>query len=408
MKNKKTKLFGILIITLLIIILTLFSTIFQKEINLSKIVISLIIMVMASVISIIVQKKIDFNYKKDCQNHSNIDFMKYILSIIIIIVHLRPFLYVSNQLDVTFNNIIGRICVPFFFVITGYFVGKKDDIDGNYINIYIKKLIPLYLVWNIIYIPIVLSNLLDTSSVINNYIPNMNLLSLIICLPIFIIAALLYTGFYYHLWYFPAVMLALWVLKKWNKKWNIKYLLLISFVLLLLGATETYYGLLPNFFKHIVDYYYHIFYTSRNFLFFGLFYIVCGYYMGNKKKIYATNCFIKLLLSFILLIFEGMLLQNVQRLDSNILLSCVPLIYYLVISIIYMNNLVNNKISHKLRNYSKYYYLIHPAIIFSLTPFLIIMEETLFKSIILIILVFTITHIITLGLVRLYQKNLLV
>lgn len=270
------------------------------------------------------------------------DILKYISSILIIILHLRPFLNFSNELDLAFNNIITRICVPIFFIITGYFVAKKEKNNPNYIKDYIRKTIPLYLIWSLIYIPIIIATVIQYLPAISNYISQFNLPLyyliplLIIAIPIAIIMTLLYTGTYYHLWYFPAIICSLLVLKKWKQKNNIKCLLLISFLLLLFGATETYYGVLPLSIKELLSYYYNIFFTTRNFLFFGLFYVVLGYYMGSKENLYSKYCFEKLIISFFCLIFESILLHDTDRLNSNILISCVPLTYYLFIYFDYL------------------------------------------------------------------------
>lgn len=50
--------------------------------------------------------------------------------------------------------------------------------------------------------------------------------------------------------------------------------------------------------KKTLSYYYNIFFTTRNFLFFGLFYVVLGYYVGTKEKAYSKYCFLKLIVSF--------------------------------------------------------------------------------------------------------------
>lgn len=214
---------------------------------------------------------------------------------------------------------------------------------------------------------------------------------MIIALPLILIIALLYTGVYYHLWYFPAVILSLIVLSKWKKKFNLHSLLIISFILLLFGTTETYYGVLPIEIKHLVSYYYNIFFTTRNFLFFGLFYIVLGYYMGTKKKLYSKYCFEKLIICFFLLIFEAILLHDTNRLNSNILLSCIPLVYYLFISVIYMTKKKDKSSRFSFKDYSKYYYLIHPLIIFILFSIGILNVDV--SPIIQLVYVIILTHL---------------
>lgn len=395
----------ILIITVLVLFLRLIN-VFQLENGLGQPITIILVIILFSIVTIFIQKNIDQNYKNNNINYRNLDILKYISSILIIILHLRPFLNFSSQLDLTFNNIITRICVPIFFIITGYFVAKKEDINPSYINDYIRKTIPIYLIWSVIYIPIIIATILQYLPIISEYISNFNLslpllfILLIVLLPISIIIALVYTGIYYHLWYFPAIICSLLVLKKWKNNIDIKYLLLISLVLLLFGATETYYGVLPLSIKELLSYYYKIFFTTRNFLFFGLFYVVLGYYMGKKENLYSKYCFEKLIVSIFLLIFEAILLHDTDRLNSNILISCIPLTYYLFISTIYITNSI--KVKFQFGNFSKYYYLTHPMIIFIIS--------ILFKKIgnypyLNILTVLIITHIVSAIIIKIKSKN---
>lgn len=402
-----------LIITIIISILIIFLrmiNVLQIDNALGKPIVMIFLIAMFSFISITIQKKIDENYNKGSLNYNNLDILKYISAILIVILHLRPFINYSNELDITFNNIITRICVPIFFLITGYFVAKKENNNPDYIKGYIKNMIPLYLAWSLIYIPVIIGTIIWQFPVISTYIPEINIPIylliplIIIAIPLIIIIVLIYTGVYYHLWYFPAVMLSLLVLSKWKKKYDIKYLLALSFVLLLFGATETYYGILPLSIKQLINYYYNIFFTTRNFLFFGLFYIVLGYYMGGKKRLYSKYCFLKLIICFLFLIFEAVLLHDTNRLNSNILLSCIPLTYYLFISTIYITKTKKNHLKFNFRAFSKYYYLIHPMVIFILFSTRIL--NTSVNPIIQIISVILITHIISLIIIEIkkYRK----
>lgn len=407
-----------IIITIIISILVIFFkliNVFQIENNLGKPLSLIILILVFSFLSILIQRNIDKNYSKGNINHDNLDILKYICAILIIILHLRPFLSLFDSLDLAFNNIITRICVPLFFLISGYFISIKEKNNTNYIKKYIKKTISLYLVWSIIYIPIIILEIINNFELINQYIPqNISLPILIILfillLPIAIIIALLYSGIYYHLWYFPALLLSLIVLNKWKKRFNIKILLVISFFLLLFGATETYYGVLPVSIQNIISHYYDIFFTTRNFLFFGLFYVVFGYYIGNKKKVYSKYCFEKLIISFIFLIFEGIFLHDTARLNSNILLSCIPLSYYLFISVIYFNKPNKKKINFNFRELSKYYYLVHPAIIclYNIILRIFNLQQGVYMQIFIIIMS---THILSLFIIyfkKLYKQRLVI
>ena len=398
-----------IIITLTITILVLFLkfiNVLQVENGLGNPFIIILMIICFSFITIFIQKNIDKNYKKNKVNYQNLDILKYLSAILIMILHLRPFINFSDQLDLAFNNIITRICVPIFFIITGYFVAKKEKNNENYIKDYIKKIIPLYLVWSLLYIPVIIGTIIQYLPIINEYLTKINItlplliILLVLLFPVVILIALCYTGIYYHLWYFPAIIFSLLVLEKWKKKFKVKYLLVFSFILLLFGATETYYGVLPLSIKELLSYYYNIFFTTRNFLFFGLFYVVLGYFMGTQEKAYSKYCFVKLIISFFLLIFEAILLHDTNRLNSNISLSCVPLTYYLFISAIYITN--NIKLKFQFGNLSKYYYFIHPMIIFITS---LLFEDISNYPYLNILIVLLITHIISILIIKLKDKN---
>ena len=404
MKNKN-EIVIISIITILILFLKLIN-VFQIENGLGYPFIIVLMIIGFSLATIFIQKNIDKNYRINKLNYQNLNILKYISSILIIVLHLRPFLNFSNELDLAFNNILTRICVPIFFIITGYFVAKKEKENKNYIKKYIKKTIPLYFAWSLLYIPVIIGTIIRYLPIINEYISKINItlplliILSIILLPIIVLIALCYTGVYYHLWYFPAIIFSLIVLKKWKQKFNIKYLLIISFILLLFGATETYYGVLPLSIKRTLSYYYNIFFTTRNFLFFGLFYVVLGYYVGTKEKAYSKYCFLKLIVSFFLLTFEAILLHDTDRLNSNILLSCIPLTYYLFISAIYITNSV--KLNFQFGTYSKYYYLMHPMVIFVIS---LLYKNINYYPYLNILIVLLITHITSVLIIKLKEKN---
>ena len=401
----KNEIVIISIITILILFLKLVN-VFQIENGLGYPFTIVLMIICFSLATIFIQKNIDRNYRINKLNYQNLNILKYISSILIIILHLRPFLNYSNELDLAFNNIITRICVPIFFIITGYFVAKKEKVNENYIKEYIRKTIPLYFVWSLLYIPVIIGTIIKYLPIINEYISKINItlpfliILSIILLPIIVLVALCYTGVYYHLWYFPAIIFSLIVLKKWKQKFNIKYLLIISFILLLFGATETYYGVFPLSIKRTLSYYYNIFFTTRNFLFFGLFYVVLGYYVGTKEKAYSKYCFLKLIVSFFLLTFEAILLHDTDRLNSNILLSCIPLTYYLFISSIYITN--SMKLDFQFGTYSKYYYLIHPMAIFVISSLYKNINYYPYLSILIVILI---THITSSLIIKLKEKN---
>ena len=308
--------------------------------------------------------RIDENAKQGKRELSNLDVVKYLCSILIILCHLRPFVHYDEVIDMFFNNIVTRIGVPCFFVMTGYLVSLKEKENPAYIDKYTKRTIPMYLLWSVIYLPFLGLLAYENMDVVQQYMEifhvNIFLLPLAIIPALFVL--LFYSGAYYHLWYFPALLCALWVMKKWKKRFRPVSLLVIAFVLLIFGATETYYGIFPEFVQTVLQkYYYGIFFTTRNFLFFGLFYVTLGYAMGYYNREHTKHSLCGLLVSIGLLALEAVFLHSTNRLNSNIMFACIPTSYFLVSSALYIKQYLH--VPFPYRAYSKYYYLLHPMVI---------------------------------------------
>ncbi len=331
-------------------------------------------------------------------HYENLDGIRYFGSILIIVLHLRPFVGTLDSLDFVINYVLGRVCVPLFFFITSYFIAKKEENSPEYIKKYVRSIIPVYLIWSVVYIPVLISFL-------KPYFPQMleylNLVPTILKIPVILISVpfglvivLFYSGAYYHLWYFPALLLSLLILKAWKKKHSLSTLLIVSFILILLGSTETYYGILPTTLQQIVSYYFHIFVTTRNFLFFGLFYVVFGYLVGKKEFEVPKKLVLKTSFWLCVLVLEAIFIKRINRINSNILLSCIPLVYYLFFLLIHSKPLYRRKRVFPLRNLYKYYYLIHPLIIFLFQQFLFNWNQSLAENSFLeVLLILGITHI---------------
>ena len=79
--------------------------------------------------------------------NSTIDIAKLIMAILVVAIHTEPFSF-NIWLDRGLG-IITRLCVPFFFVAGSYFFfGSKRSIKD-----YITRMLSLYFLWTIIYLP---------------------------------------------------------------------------------------------------------------------------------------------------------------------------------------------------------------------------------------------------------------
>ncbi len=296
---------------------------------------------------------------------TRIDSNKLILSLILVIFHLRPFQHVYPNLDYFINSGISRICVPFFFFVSGYFVSYKQKENPLYIKTYNLRNIKTYLIWSVIYLPFLVLFIFQNFEYVKTFIDKLPIThtTLILFSPIIFILTILvllfYSGVYYHLWFFPALLISINIIVKWTQKHTIQSLLIISFVLLILGASETYWGFLPFVIQNILQHYYRLFITTRNFIFFGLFYVTFGYYAQRKIKLKKNYCF--LVISILLFVSELLLIKNSNRMNSNILISVLPLTYVLFTFSILTTYVPKTNIA---QTYPKYIFLVHPIAIY--------------------------------------------
>ena len=104
------------------------------------------------------------NTGKDTKEIVGIDVMKVFFAICVVAIHTHPYPnYTSTPYSITrFLDILLLCAVPFFFITTGYFMGKKlqsplsDGKNKAVLEYYLKKYLKLYLIWTAVYLPITL------------------------------------------------------------------------------------------------------------------------------------------------------------------------------------------------------------------------------------------------------------
>ncbi len=272
----------------------------------------------------------------------NIDVCRFIVSFLIVAIHISPFIKISPEFDFFFTRILGRIAVPLFLMITGYYILDKSLNNISILKNYTKKIVKTYLLCITLYLPI------------NAYMSKFKSIDIIQ-----IIKNILINGTLYHLWYFPALILGIWItyflIRKIGRKWSL-WICCILYIIGLLG--DSYYGLttmnvnLANIYNFILN----TFEYTRN----GLFYTPIFLYMGyliKTNKIENKCSLIYSLILFICMTMEGIILHyfNLQKHDS-MYIFLVPLMYFLF-SYLINNSKTSNKV---LRSIATYIYIFHP------------------------------------------------
>lgn len=329
-----------------------------------------------------------------------LDIMKFICALIVIIVHtspLRPYSHLGNFILI---NVFGRFAVPFFFICAGYFVHVNTIKYGSfYFKKYIWALIRLYLIWSIVYLPFGIDWVRS-----NMDIP-------MYLMPAALLVGLFYSGTYFHLWYIPALLFSLIVVHWFSCRYHsYKVLLICGFLLLCLGAMETYYGVISNkFIIKVFDQYIKIFFTTRNGLFYGLFYVACGYYLVGSERLKRIGHYgLLTLLFFGLMVGEAFLLYDTNSLDFNFLIMAAPFTVYLFL---FLKELpCHLQLPYrKLQEYTTLYYFTHAMFLVLIPAFLqLFHQEWLFSDgAFRFISVMICTHLLSAALYRygVYKKS---
>ena len=277
----------------------------------------------------------------------NIDTVKLIASFMIVAIHVYPLESINSNLDYIFTRILFRIAVPTFLMITGYFVLPKTSSNVNYLKNYTKKILKLYIISIGLYIPL---------NIYMGYFNNNNLL-------IFVKDVFL-NGTFYHLWYFPALLLGIWIDYFLIKIKNHKIIFFIVLILFFIGLFgDSYYNFISDisFFKKIYMHIFTIFDYTRNGLFYAPIFIYIGYLFNfsYQKKSYFSRI-ILLIISIILLLIEGIILYfyNIPR-HNSMYIFLIPTSIFLF-SIILKNKTTRNIIY---KNLSTWIYILHPLFI---------------------------------------------
>ncbi len=283
------------------------------------------------------------------KRYATLDIFRLVAAFLIIAIHTSPFLSINETADFIIVRIIARAAVPFFFMVTGYFLYLSME-KGNKLSIRrtLNKLIGIYLAGILLYLPL---------DLYGDYFKQNNL-------PFQIIKDLIFDGTFYHLWYLPATIIGILLVQFLLRKFSMTYVFMITLALYIIGlGGDSYYGIVTqsgtihksyDFLFKIMDY-------TRNGLFFAPIYLFLGSWIAySKYKIKTQIAVTGLIISNVLLIIEGLLLHNfkVQRHDSMYIML-LPCMYFLFLILLQYNG----SSIKKLRTLSMVIYIIHPWMI---------------------------------------------
>lgn len=297
----------------------------------------------------------------DTKLTGSLDDCKIVAAFLVIAIHTSPLTSFSAEADFVLTRILARTAVPFFLMVTGYFLLPQyifgKSMDHRPLLRFVRKTLLLYAAAILIFLPV---------NLYAGQLEDMGAADFI--------RMLLFDGTFYHLWYLPASITGVLLLWTLGKKFSFQVLFTICLALYGFGLFgDSYYGFIMKL-PAVEDLYnglFHFFSHTRNGLFYVPVFLAMGAWFGhtssypscvsaylrNRKRRFHICGF---LISLLLLILEGMLLHrfHVQRHDSMYLslLPCMAFLFSVVLSI-------EKRPVPVFRSISAWIYLLHPLMI---------------------------------------------
>ena len=205
-------------------------------------------------------------------NYAGGDYFRIVAAVMVIGIHTAPFSGISKAFDFLLTYCAGRVAVPFFFMTTGYFVlgswRKNGNDAGSKVIRFIKKTLFLYAVSIVLYLPInFYSGGLPGSA--GEFI-----------------RMLIFDGTFYHLWYFPAVIIGCFAVMMLLKKFPARTVFGITILLYLIGAGgDSYYGIAARIpaLEHMYDVIFTVSSYTRNGIFYAPIFLLMGQMLRERK-----------------------------------------------------------------------------------------------------------------------------
>lgn len=290
------------------------------------------------------------------RTYCGIDLFKFIAAILVVFIHAN-----AAKLEIIPNivlNCFSGMAVPFFFIVSGFFFQKglsKAANKKSFLFNYEKKLLLLYLFWQVINLP---SNIF---MYIGKY-PDASTFRYILYL--FRSIFLCGNGV---VWYILAMAEAAFVIYLLHKFSVQRCLYVFIFVgLLLMIGYDSFSGILSDtIYSYVNKVFYIVFSWSNNFIMKAVPFMGIGYLISanNRQISFKISSSIFILLSFFSLFVYLFNINSIVNFNVNIILNIPLSIFFFLMSVSIKLNLKEN-VSVTLRELSSSIYFLHTYFIY--------------------------------------------
>lgn len=267
------------------------------------------------------------------ERNNTLDIFKFLAAVLVVSLHVGYY----PELGGIYGELIrlsGRWAVPFFFMVTGYFIGKEFELS---LNAKIPRLIKLFIISSVIYLPAMFYHSSFDLTIFNNKFLSFEIFKI---------------GTYFHLWYLSSLILGL-IIFKTLVDYSSRYIIVIICTLLIF--IHYYFDLTKShnneFSRHLL---------SVPCLFLGAYISRLNYTKCNAYLVYVSMfvCFLFLMIEPFITNFP----ESRSILSREFPIAVIPLCS--LILIFSKKVIIPDNIFSKMgREYSLSIYLLHPLIL---------------------------------------------
>ncbi|WP_330608955.1 acyltransferase family protein [Coprococcus comes] len=324
------------------------------------------------------------------------DLMKLIMAIVVIAIHTEPLVRCEKIAVLNLYKAISDVAVPFFFLASGFLVFDKvivlpkEEQERIILN-YAKKILKLYLIWTVIYLPITIYDYVTNGeSLIRNIFA--------------FFKGLIFVGCHWNSWplwyllsvFYAFVLVRLIVYKKGLSQKVLTilavgvYLIANEFTIILNNGYE-----LNGFGQQLIKVVSAVFVNGR--IFTGFFYIVVGFLMAQYKQLLFRRKSSEFLF-FIAISICGKIATEGLLERCFLAMLAVSVFCFILIS-----KVPDCKYWHTCRNLSTKIYLLH-MIVYSFLD-IVILDDRYANGLMCFVITIIGTIILSFGLIYFEKKS---
>jgi len=276
-----------------------------------------------------------------------IDYFRVVAAFFVVAIHTAPFSSIEPRLDAVLTYGLCRIAVPFFLMTTGYFVlgpyWRSGFSDSEKYRRFLKKIVLLYGGAILLYAPFVWYAKKYPKTILD------------------ILKMLLFDGAFYHLWYFPALLLGSILVVGLLRHLSERQTFVITGILYLIGLFgDSYYGVVEKL-PIVNTIYQGIFYISsytRNGIFYAPVFLLMGACLWQRKIKQPTGegCIVALLV----MLLESDITYRLELQRHSSMYLALPVVMYFLYPLLLKGT---KKARKELRSGTSFLYIIHPIAI---------------------------------------------